>query len=86
MSVRVERGTTWKPSEPTTLDAALGVEAASGSGVGESVGRRYDVSPDGKRFLLIKPVGEPRQGAAPRSLVVVLNWFQELKRLVPTGR
>ena len=46
-------------------------------------GRTYDVSRDG-RFLMIKdaPAGDPN--AAPASIVVVLNWFEELTRLVPT--
>ena len=40
---------------------------------------QYDVAPDG-RFVLMKPVGRP-----PRDeIVIVLNWFEELKRLVPT--
>jgi hypothetical protein len=39
----------------------------------------YDVGPDG-RFLMIKPSG-PLPGTAPIS--VVLNWLEELKRLVP---
>ena len=42
--------------------------------------RTYDLSLDGGRFLMLKPV---RSGATS-SLVVVLNWFEELKRLVPT--
>jgi Tol biopolymer transport system component len=42
----------------------------------------YDVSPDGQRFLMLKP-GEVEQ-AAPTQINVVLNWFDELKRLVPT--
>jgi serine/threonine-protein kinase len=42
--------------------------------------RNYDVSLDGKRFLIIK--GSPN--ARPDDIVVVLNWDQELKRLVPT--
>jgi serine/threonine-protein kinase len=44
----------------------------------------YDVSPDGQHFLMIKPseAGE----AAPAQINVVLNWFEELKRLVPVGR
>jgi len=42
-------------------------------------GRNYDVSPDGQRFLMIK--GE-EVGAA--QINVILNWFEELKRLVPT--
>ena len=46
--------------------------------------RTYDVSLDGKRFLMIKEGGGPNQSAAPPSIVVVQNWFEELKRLVPT--
>ena len=44
-------------------------------------GRSYDVSRDGKRFLMIKDAGI--ETAAPIQLVVVLNWLEELKRLVP---
>ena len=44
--------------------------------------RNYDVSADGRRFLMIKQASSGGQ-AAPRSLIVVLNWFEELKRLVP---
>ena len=40
----------------------------------------YDVTPDGQRFLMIK-AGEQE---APNQINVVLNWFEELKRLVPT--
>jgi len=39
----------------------------------------YDISPEGQRFLMIKET-EP----APAQINVVLNWFEELKRLVPT--
>ncbi len=41
----------------------------------------YDVSPDGQRFLMIKDstATEQTQNATPASLVVVLNWFEELK-------
>jgi len=43
----------------------------------------YDVSPDGQRFLMLKPA----ETAAPGTqIVVVQNWFEELKRLVPTGK
>jgi eukaryotic-like serine/threonine-protein kinase len=41
----------------------------------------YDVSPDGQRFLMLKP-GE----AAPTQINVVLNLFEELKRRVPPGK
>jgi Tol biopolymer transport system component len=43
----------------------------------------YDVSPDGQRFLMLKSI-EATQ-AAPTQINVVLNWFEELKRRVPTG-
>ncbi len=38
----------------------------------------YDISPDGKRFLMIKEETQPTA-----QINVVLNWFEELKRLVP---
>ena len=47
--------------------------------------RTYDVSPDGRRFLMIKDA--PRQGNDPApepKLVIVQHWLEELKRLVPT--
>jgi len=52
--------------------------------VGAPPNRAYDVSPDGQRFLMIKDsaTSDPTQNAAPPSLVVVLNWFEELKTRV----
>jgi eukaryotic-like serine/threonine-protein kinase len=44
----------------------------------------YDVSPDGQRFLMLKPAVQEQ--AAPTQINVVLNWFEELKRRVPTGK
>jgi len=44
----------------------------------------YDVSPDGQRFLMLKPAES--QASAPTQIHVVLNWFEELKKRVPTGR
>jgi Tol biopolymer transport system component len=44
----------------------------------------YDVSADGQRFLMIKSVEQEQ--AAPTQINVVLNWTEELKRLVPTGK
>ncbi len=41
----------------------------------------YDISPDGQRFLMIKAV----EGSQSGQINVVLNWFEELKRLVPTN-
>ena len=47
------------------------------------LGRTYDISPDGKRFLMIKQAS-PGGETEPTQLILVLNWFEELKRLVPT--
>ncbi|HXQ25319.1 MAG TPA: protein kinase [Candidatus Acidoferrales bacterium] len=44
----------------------------------------YDVSPDGQRFLMIKPIEQEQ--AAPTQINVVLNWTEELKRLVPVEK
>jgi Tol biopolymer transport system component/predicted Ser/Thr protein kinase len=42
----------------------------------------YDVSADGQRFLMVKPT---EQASSATQINVVLNWFEELKRKVPTG-
>jgi serine/threonine-protein kinase len=38
----------------------------------------YDISPDGKRFFMMKEEELPES-----QINVVVNWFEELKRLVP---
>jgi len=45
--------------------------------------RTWDVSRDGQRFLMAK-FGE-REPHPVTELIVVQNWFEELKRLAPTG-
>jgi hypothetical protein len=45
----------------------------------------YDVSPDGQRFLMIKPT-EQTSSSSLTQIVVVQNWFEELKRRVPSGK
>jgi Tol biopolymer transport system component len=39
----------------------------------------YDVSPDGERFLMV----EEHEGSAQARAVIVLNWMEEVKRLLP---
>jgi serine/threonine-protein kinase len=41
----------------------------------------YSVSPDGQRFLMLKPIEQQEQAAT--QINVVLNWFEELRRKVP---
>jgi hypothetical protein len=71
MSVAVNAGSTFdfKPATPL-FEAVYTLNGQPPS---------YDVAADG-RFLMIKQVGEPQAS----TMVVVLNWFDELKRLVPT--
>ncbi len=43
-------------------------------------GASWDISPDGKRCLMLKEDA----GGGPRKISVVLNWTEELKQRVPT--
>jgi serine/threonine-protein kinase len=47
--------------------------------------RRFDVSADGKQFLMVKSL-TPAEAATRRSIVVVQNWFNELKARMPAGQ
>ncbi len=45
----------------------------------------WDIHPDGKRFLMMKEEGsEAAAGEKPRKIIIVTNWFEELKQRVPT--
>ena len=65
-------GPTWHAGAPIKL---IDRSYFSGSGSGLT----YDVSPDGRRFLMIKA---PGTDALP-ALMLVQHWDEELKRLVP---
>jgi hypothetical protein len=44
----------------------------------------WDISPDGKKFLMVKPAGMANSATeAGGKINVILNWFEELKRSVP---
>ncbi len=46
--------------------------------------RDYDMSPDGKRLLMVFPADRPDSGQPARPRInFVLNWFEELKERVP---
>jgi serine/threonine-protein kinase len=78
MRVGVVGGSTWAATAPTKLfEGRYGAAAFH-------FGRTYDVSPDGRRFLMIKEHAPGDASATPASMVVVLNWLEELKRLAPT--
>jgi hypothetical protein len=48
----------------------------------DGTSRKFDVTPDGQRFLMLRQEHLERETVT--ELRVVLNWFEELKRLVPT--
>jgi serine/threonine-protein kinase len=76
MAVPVNAGSGWNAGNPAKL---FDDRYFHGGGVGGGFGRTYDVSPDGKRFLMIKQAGDSTDTAA---FIVVQNWFEELTRLV----
>jgi serine/threonine-protein kinase len=80
MSVRVGSGDTWSATTPEKLfDATAYFIGGTGNPF-----FNYDVAKDG-RFLMMKPIaGATTEGNTTANLVVVQNWTEELKRLVPT--
>ena len=76
MSVRVETEPVFRAGTPEVL-----FEGAYLRGGGVT----YDLSPDGQRFLMVKSGSAAGDETAPAELILVQNWFEELKRLVPTN-
>jgi hypothetical protein len=48
--------------------------------------RSYAVAPNGRRFLMMKEDGRRGDDADASQIVVIRNWAEELKRLVPARR
>ena len=49
-----------------------------------TVSRDYDITPDGDQFLMVFPADQTDSGEAARpQIIVVENWFEELKERVP---
>ena len=47
--------------------------------------RSFDVTPDGERFLVVLPAERTEIDAPQPRIVIIQNWFEELRRLVPTN-
>jgi hypothetical protein len=77
IGMAVPPGPRFSPGPPVTILPATTRYAGFGAAVSS---RTYDVSRDGSRFLMIKVENADNR----RSFVVVQNWTEELKRLVPT--
>jgi serine/threonine-protein kinase len=77
MAARVELTPTLRVSEPRRLFSGAAVR-------GGDMGRTFGVTPDGRRFLLVRnPPGVlalSLYGSYTAQLVVVQNWFAELRR------
>ena len=75
MAVTLDTDPDPSPSQPVVLfEAHYTVDPFADDG------RNYDISPDGERFLMVR---ESQVRAKADELYVVVNWFEELKRLVP---
>jgi hypothetical protein len=72
-------GSTFEAGTPRKLFAVPYVVRALGLGLG----RTYDVSADGQRFLMIKESGGADERPPSPRMILVQSWFEELKRLVP---
>ena len=84
MQVQVDVTTAIAFGTPALLLKGAGYFAGSDVG-GGSPGRTYDISPDGRRFLVIKQPESVTENREPPRLIVVQHWDQELKRLVPAN-
>ena len=78
-SVRVDGASSWRSSTPTTV-----LQGDYLLPTGGNPGGTFDLAPDGKRFLMIKAGGD-KDAAASQRLIIVENWFEELKRRVPVN-
>jgi serine/threonine-protein kinase len=82
-SVSVQtNGATFTAGAPTRI---LNTRYYAGSTILGLDLRAYDVAPDGQRFLMIKETAAPNQKSTETqaSLIVVLNWLEELKQRLP---
>ena len=70
VAVRVETESGFTARETTTLFADTAFRRAD-------VRRQYDVAPDGKRFIMIRPLASRHASR----LILVQNFFEELKRV-----
>jgi serine/threonine-protein kinase len=72
MGVAVSTASIFQAGKPAAIFGGI-FDLRTNSGI------TYDVDPKGNRFLMIRPAEE---STAP-SVMIVLNWFDELRRLVP---
>jgi serine/threonine protein kinase len=78
MAVGVETEPTFNPGKPKVLfkGSYLSAEVPLDHTI-------WDIHPNGKKFLMIKPPVAAGEAEAPRKIIIVTNWIEELKRRVP---
>ena len=75
VGVQTQPGVTFGPPAAVSGGLQPGFTSAESRG--------YDVLPDG-RFITLLPPDNAWNGGVASEMRIVLNWFEELKRLVPT--
>jgi len=76
-AVDVRTGATFTPGKPRLLFEKPGYRVSSPVAC-------WDISLDGRRFLMVKL--EERKPEPVTEMILVQNWLDELKRLCPTGK
>jgi serine/threonine protein kinase len=80
MAVAVETEPAFKAGKPDTLFRGTYIRFSP------LEGHPWDISRDGKRFLMLKEVastGKPAAAKSTQKINIVVNWFEELKQRVP---
>ena len=83
MRVAVRPGSAWNAGTPEQVLPGDGLRAGS-QGQGAPF-RTYDVSSDGRRFLVLKNAPASQGTTSTPGIIVIQNWFEELKRRVPVN-
>jgi hypothetical protein len=80
MAVPVETAPVFKHGDPKEIFQGAYFSSQTGS----AKSAMWDISPKDGRFLMMKETGSTASPAAgPRKINIVVNWFEELKKLVP---
>ena len=83
MAVAIDTEPELSPAKPVLLFEGPYAQGASLFGFFDTPPyTNYDVAPDGEGFIMIQ---QEERGGSRAELEVVLNWFEELKRLVPAN-
>jgi hypothetical protein len=65
------------------FSAPVPVPRGGAIGLGPTLQRNYDVTPDGRMLGVVAAGQTQSAGSTPQQIQIVLNWFEELKARVP---